>query len=171
MVSMYQVSIPPCLRALGALAEVLAKGDAHCAARGIEPSVMLQSRLYPDMFPLTRQVQIAADSARRLGARLTRTVPPSVPDVETSFIELQQRLATTIAGLRAITPEQLEGTEDMAITIPIQTGELKLTGLEYAQGFAIPNLYFHAVTAYDILRHNGVELAKKDFLGAPRSMA
>lgn len=165
MVSMYQASIPPCLRALTALSEVLAKGEAYCIARGIEPSVMLQSRLYPDMFPLSRQVQIAADSARRLGARLTRTVPDSIADIETSFVELQQRLATTIEGLRAVRPEQLEGTEDMAITIPIQTGQLQLTGLEYVQGFAIPNLYFHAVTAYDILRHNGVALEKQDFLG------
>ncbi len=165
MVSMYQASVPPCLRALTALSEVLAKGEAYCIARGIEPGVMLQSRLYPDMFPLVRQVQIAADSARRLGARLTRTLPASVPDTETSFVELQQRLAATIEALRAIEPAQLEDTEDMAITIPIQTGELKLTGLEYAQGFAIPNVYFHAVTAYDILRHNGVALEKQDFLG------
>ena len=165
MVSMYQASIPPCLRALTALSDVLSKGEAHCVAQGIEPAVMLQSRLYPDMFPLLRQVQIAADSARRLGARLTRTLPASVPDIETSFAELRQRLAATIEGLRAVRPEELEGTETMEIIIPIQKGELRLTGLEYAQGFAIPNVYFHAVTAYDILRHNGVVLEKQDFLG------
>lgn len=165
MVSMYQVSIPPCLRALDALSGVLAKGEAHCAAQGIAPEVLLQARLYPDMFPLSRQVQIAADSARRLGARLTRTVPTSIPDVETSFAELRQRLAATIADLRALRPEQLDGADDLTITIPMNAGELRLTGLEYAQGFAIPNLYFHAVTAYDILRHNGVVLTKQDFLG------
>ncbi len=165
MVSMYEASITPCVRVLRALSEVLKKGEAHCLTHGIDPSVMLGSRLYPDMFPLVRQVQIAADSARRLGARLTRTVPASVPDVETSFAELQQRVQATIDGLLAVKPEALDGTEGMAITIPIQKDELHLKGLEYAQGFAIANLYFHAVTAYDILRHNGVALEKQDFLG------
>ena len=165
MVSMYEASIIPCVRALKALSEVLRKGEAHCLSHGIDPGVMLGSRLYPDMFPLIRQVQIAADSARRMGARLTRTVPVSVPDIETSFAELLQRVQATIDGLLAVKPEEIADTKEMAITIPIQKGELQLTGLEYVQGFAIANLYFHAVTAYDILRHNGVALEKQDFLG------
>lgn len=166
MVSMYQLSIPPSLRVLNALSAVLGKGEAHCAAHKIDPAVMLQARLFPDMFPLVRQVQIAADTARRMVARLTATEPASAPDIETSFAELRQRLATTIEGLRAVDPDRLEGSETLAITLPLPTGPLHLSGLGYVQGFAIPNLYFHTVTAYNILRHNGVALEKQDFLGS-----
>lgn len=166
MISIYQATIPPALRILKNLGAVLAKGEAHCIARSIEPGVMLQSRLYPDMFPLVRQVQIASDSARRLGARLAGLDAPSMPDTETSFAELQARLTTSAAFLQSLVADQFEGAETREIVLPGRNGETRLSGLAYLQAFAIPTLYFHATTAFAILRHNGVEIGKLDFLGA-----
>jgi len=165
MVSTYKICIPPALRALDALSEILAKGEAHCTARSIDPAVMLQSRLYPDMFALTRQVQIASDSASRMGARIAGVAAPVMPDTETSFGELRERLTTTAKFLRALKPEAFEGGEDREVVVPVRGGELRMSGLDYFQAHAMPNLLFHAATAYAILRHNGVELGKKDFLG------
>ncbi|MDB5377651.1 MAG: hypothetical protein JWR00_2097 [Rubritepida sp.] len=167
MISIHQACIPPAVRALNALSAILAKGAAHCEARSIDPSALLQFRLYPDMFPLTRQVQIASDSANRLGARMAGVPVPSMPDTETSFAELEARLAKTIAFLTSLPASQFEGGETREIVIPGRKGETRMPALEYIQGSAFPNLYFHVATAYDILRHNGVEIGKRDFLGTP----
>jgi hypothetical protein len=165
MITLYQASIPPCLRALTSLAHVLAKGEAHCRARSIDPAMLLQARLHPEMFPLARQVQIACDTAIRLGARLVGLAPPSTPDTEASFAELQHRVGQVVAFLEALRPEQFEGGETRALEIPFGKAPLHLSGLVYLQGFALPTLHFHAVTAYAILRHHGVEIGKRDYLG------
>ena len=163
MISLHQASVPPCLRALASLAHVLAKGEAYCAARGIDPVTLLQARLHPDMFPLVRQVQIASDTAMRLGARLVGMAPPSLPDTEASFAEPQQRVAQAVGVLEALRPEQFAGAETRALVIPFGREPLHLSGLDYLQGFALPTLYFHVVTTYAILRHTGVELAPIPF--------
>jgi hypothetical protein len=147
------------------LTHVLAKGEVHCQARSMDPALLLQARLHPEMFPLVRQVQIACDTAIRLGARLVGLAPPSTPDSETSFAELQHRIAQAVAFLERLRPEQFEGGEARALEIPFGKMPLQLSGLGYLQGFALPTLYFHVVTAYAILRHNGVEIGKRDYLG------
>ena len=165
MISMFDAAIPPFLRALGALDTVLAKGAEHCEANGIEPSALLTARLYPNMFPFTRQVQTAADGPKLAAFRLTGQEPPKHPDIETSFAELQARVATVRGLLAEFRPEQFDGAETRAIAVPTGRGPLHFSGLDYLQAFALPNLYFHVTTAYDILRHNGVVLGKRDFLG------
>ncbi len=164
--SMYTASVPLFTRALGALSAVLGKGAAFAEARKIEQAVLLQSRLAPDMFPLARQVQIASDTAKGCVARLAGVEVPSFPDTETSFAELQDRLARTLALVAGFTPAQIDGSEDKEIVLKFRTGEQRFTGLDYLSFFVLPNVYFHCTTAYDILRHNGVELGKRDFLGA-----
>ena len=165
MISLYQASIQPCLRTLTNLMAILAIAEEHCTARKIEPAVLLQSRLYPDMLPLVRQVQIASDTARRLAARLAGTEAPSMADTETTFAEVQHRLAASIDYLKSLEPQLFEGSETREVSVPTREGELRMPGLVGALNFAIPNLYFHAVTAFAILRHNGIEIGKKDFLG------
>jgi hypothetical protein len=165
VITTYQACIPPCVHALTSLADILAKGQASCAERGIEPAVLLQSRLFPDMLPLTRQVQIATDIVRRFAARMVGETAPSAPDTETDFAQLQQRVASAIAYLQGFKPEQFEGSETRDIAIPNKDGERHMDGLAYAQLFALPNLYFHVTTTYAILRHNGVAIGKMDFLG------
>ena len=165
MITLHQASIPPTLRALASLAHVLTKGEAHCREQSIDPATLLQARLHPEMFPLVRQVQIACDTAIRLGARLVGLAPPSTPDTEASFAELQHRIAQAEAFLQALRPEQFEGGETLALEIPFGKAPLHLSGLGYLQGFALPTLHFHAVTAYAILRHNGVGIGKRDYLG------
>jgi len=165
-ISMYTASVPLFTRALGALSAVLGKGAAFAEARKIEQAVLLQSRLAPDMFPLARQVQIASDTAKGCVARLAGVEVPSFPDTETSFAELQDRLARTLALVAGFTPAQIDGSEDKEIVLKFRTGEQRFTGLDYLSFFVLPNVYFHCTTAYDILRHNGVELGKRDFLGA-----
>jgi hypothetical protein len=164
--SMYTASVPLFTRALGALSAVLGKGAAFAEARKIEQAVLLQSRLAPDMFPLARQVQIASDTAKGCVARLAGVEVPSFPDTETSFAELQDRLARTLALVAGFTPAQIDGSEDKEIVLKFRTGEQRFTGLDYLSFFVLPNVYFHCTTAYAILRHNGVELGKRDFLGA-----
>lgn len=164
-ISMYEASIPCCIRALQNLSGVLAKAAAHAETRKIEPAVLLNSRLYPDMFPLVRQVQIACDMVKGGAARLAGVEPPPYADTETSFGELQARIAKTVDYLRGFKPEQIDGSEQRAIVLVNRVGTLHFTGLEYLTAFVLPNLYFHSTTAYDILRHLGVELGKQDFLG------
>jgi hypothetical protein len=164
--SLYQAAVPPCVQALTSLAEVLTKAASHAAAEGVAPGALLQARLAPDMFPLVRQVQTAADFGRTIGARLTGMPHVRVPDVETSFAELQTRLATTLAFLASLTPDQFEDAATREIVLKFPSGELRFTGLNYLQQFALPNLYFHTSMAYAILRHNGVKLGKRDFIGA-----
>lgn len=163
--SMYQASIPMLLRGLDNLAAILAKAAAHAAARKIAAEVFLNARLAPDMLPLVRQVQIVSDTAKGCAARLAGIEVPSYADTETSFAELQERLAKTVAFLKGVAPEQIDGSEERAIVLKAHDQEIHFTGRTYLLGFVLPNFYFHLTTAYAILRHNGVELGKKDYLG------
>jgi hypothetical protein len=164
--TMVDASVLPLTRTLANLAAVLAKGQADAEARGIDPAVLLQSRLYPDMFPLVRQVQIASDIARRGIARLAGSEAPAVADNETSFPELITRLQQAIAYIQSVPAEQLIGTEEREVTVPIGRGQtITMRGWPFLSTFVLPNVYFHVTTAYNILRHNGVGLGKRDFLG------
>ncbi len=166
-ISMYQVTIPPMTHSLSNLVAILEKGAAYAEAKEIDPAVLISSRLFPDMFPLGRQVQIAADVAKRGAARLAGVEPPVFADTETTFPELIDRLQKTIAYLNTLTPEQIDGSEETAIELPFGQETLHFTGLPFLLHVIHPNVYFHVTTAYDILRHNGVELGKIDFLGKP----
>lgn len=163
--SMYQASIPVFVRRLKTLSAILKKGAAHAKARGIDPAVLVNARLAPNMFPLSRQVQIASDMVKGAAGRLAGVDIPSWPDNEATFTELQQRISNTIAFVKTIKPAQLDGTEQKQITLQIPAGSLGFSGQAYLQDWVLPNLYFHMSTAYNILRHNGVELGKADFLG------
>jgi len=154
-------------RALQNLINILQKGAAHAEAKKIDPSVLLNSRLYPDMFPLVKQVQVASDIARRGAARLAGIEAPAMEDNETTFAELIDRIDRTVAFLQSLSPDQINGTEEKEVTLPRREITLKFTGINYLLYFVIPNVYFHITTAYDILRHNGVELGKVDYLGKP----
>jgi hypothetical protein len=166
-ISMYQASVPSLIRSLKNLAAILEKSAGHAEARKIEPSVLLNSRLYPDMFPLSRQVQIASDMARRGAARLAGLEAPPIEDNETTFTELIARLHKTTAYLETLTPAQIDGSEEKLISLRVGDNTLNFEGLPYLLYFVLPNVYFHVTTAYDILRHCGVELSKLDFLGKP----
>ena len=164
-ISMYQASVPTLIQALKALSGVLDKGAKHAEAKGIDPAVLLGSRLYPDMFPLTRQVQIASDNAKGPAARLAGMEPPKFDDNEASFADLQARITKTIDFLQTLKPAQIDGSEDRQIVLQMRAGPLEFKGQAYLLHFAMPNFYFHCATVYAILRHNGVEVGKKDFLG------
>jgi uncharacterized protein len=163
--SMYQASVPVFTHMLGVLSKVLDKGAAYAEARSIEPSVLINARLAPDMLPLSSQVQIASDMAMRGAARLASAEFPSNPDTEATFPELQARITKTLRFLEGLSARQIDGSEERPINIKMRDGELNFTGQNYLLNFVLPNLYFHVTTAYLILRHNGVELGKKDFLG------
>lgn len=167
-ISMYQATVPPITHSLNNLIAILEKGAAHAEAKKIDPTVLINSRLYPDMFPLGKQVQIASDIARRGVARLAGVEPPAFADKETTFPELIDRLQRTIAYLNTLTPEQIDGSEEKAIDLPVGAETMTFQGMPFLLYFVHPNVYFHVTTAYDILRHNGVELGKMDFLGKPR---
>jgi len=166
--SMYQAAIPPLVNSLRNLVGILSKGETYAEEKKIEPSVLLGSRLYPDMFPLTRQIQIASDIARRGVARLAGSEAPKIEDKESSFPELKARLQETIAYLKTFTPEQIDGTETKSISLPVGEETLTFEGQSFLLYFILPNVYFHVTTAYDILRHGGVELGKRDYLGSPK---
>lgn len=164
--SMYQASAPVFIQGLNGLLTVLDKAAAHVEARKLDPAALLQARLYPDMFNFTRQVQIATDFAKGSVARLAGLEPPPFADVETSFAELRTRVEAAIAFLKSIEPAQVDGSEDRDITL-VRRGEASVVkGQPYLLQQAIPNFYFHLSMAYGLLRHNGVELGKRDFLGA-----
>ena len=165
-ISMYQASVPVCIRALNNLIGILKKGAAHAEAKKIDPTVLLNTRLAPDMFPLVKQVQIVSDVSRRGIARLAGVEAPSFTDDETTFAELIERLQKTIAFFETITPAQVDGSEEKTITLPIRDQTMTFAGLPYLLSFILPNVYFHVTTTYAILRHCGVELGKVDFLGA-----
>lgn len=164
-ISMYQASIPVFLRALDNLSAVLRLGDAHATAKGIDPLVLTGARLYPDMFPLSRQVQIACDMVKGGAARLAGIEAPPRPDTEKTFVELIERIEWTQAFLRRFDAGQIDGSEDRPVTMRTPFGELHFSGQQYLLNFVLPNLYFHATTTYNLLRHSGVELGKRDFLG------
>lgn len=162
--SLYDYYVPVLLRGLSALSKILDKAEAHAKAKGIDPAVFLSARLYPDMFPLTRQVQIACDTARRGAIRLAGGEPPSVPDTETSFDELRARIAQTIDAVRALPEAAFDGAEDRSLTLKVRGSDMTFSGLDFVRTWSLPNFYFHLTTAYAILRSNGLELGKPDFL-------
>lgn len=167
-ISMYQASVLPLIRTLSNLIGILQKGEAYSQAKNVDPAVLLNSRLYPDMFPLVRQVQIASDIARRGVAKLAGVDAPPVEDSETTFSELLNRLNEAIAYLKTFTPEQIDDSEEKEVTVPVGGGNtITMAGLPFLLAFVMPNVYFHVTTAYDILRHSGVEVGKRDFLGNP----
>ncbi|HYX63509.1 MAG TPA: DUF1993 domain-containing protein [Burkholderiales bacterium] len=166
-ISMYQASAPRFVNTLGNLAAILDKAQAHCDARKIDPLVLTGYRLFPDMFPLSRQVQIACDTAKGAVARLAGAEIPKHEDSERTFAELKARIAKTIDFVQSVKRERVDGAEDKEIVLQMRSGERRFTGLQYLLGHALPNFYFHVTTAYNILRHNGVELGKADYLGKP----
>jgi hypothetical protein len=164
--SFYQSVVPAYLQMLNSLSAILDKAEAHCAARKIEPSVLLGARLYPDMLPFSKQIQLVTDFAARGCARLTGGEAPSMPDTETSFAELKARLAKAAKYVEGFKPAQFEGAETREITFPVgPTNTMTLMGQQFLTHFSLPNFYFHATTAHGILRHNGVEIGKRDFMG------
>jgi hypothetical protein len=159
--SFHDLTVPAFLQILGSLSGLLTKAEAHCKAKNIQPA-----RLYPDMYPLTRQVQTVCDFAGKTCARLTGSEVPSTPDTETSFEQLQQRIAKTVDYVKSFKPAQFEGGDERDVTFPIgPNNTMTMKGRQYLVNFAFPNFYFHAATAHGILRHNGVEIGKRDFLG------
>ncbi len=163
--TMYHASAPVFTRGLTNLSAILRKAEEHAVARKIDPAVFINARLAPDMFPLSRQVQSATDSAKGCAARLAGAEVPRYEDTETTFPELQARIAKTVAFLQGVTPELIVGSEEREIVLKLRGKEVTFTGQSYLLTFALPNFFFHAVTAYDILRHNGVEIGKMDYLG------
>ena len=161
---MHAFSAPTFARMLRNLSAILAKAEAHAKAKNYDPAVLLSARIAPDMFPLTRQVQIAADAAKGAMARLAGHEPEKIEDNETNFADLQARIAKTIAIVEGYSEAQLEGADKREISIKIPNSELKFNGLDFLNTWALPNFYFHITMAYAILRHNGVELGKRDFL-------
>ena len=166
-ISMYQASAPRFANALKNLSAILDKAQAHCEAKKIDPAVLLAGRLYPDMLPLLRQVQIASDNAKGAVARLAGVEVPKYEDTEETIADLKARLAKTVDFVSSIKPAQIDGSEEKDIHLKLGTREVDWKGMQYLLGFALPNFYFHVVTAYDILRHNGVEIGKRDFIGTP----
>lgn len=164
--SMYQASIPVFVRALGNLSAILDKAAAHAEARKIDPPVFINARLAPDMFPLSRQVQSASDSAKGCAARLAGIEVPRYEDTETTFAELRARIAKTVMFMQGVKAAQVDGSEDRTITLKLRGREVNFSGREYLLNFVLPNFFFHATAAYAILRHNGLEIGKTDYLGS-----
>ena len=166
-ISMYQASAPRFANMLKNLSALLDKAQAHCEARKIDPAALTGFRLYPDMFPFTRQVQIACDTAKGAVARLAGVEIPKHEDTEQTLADLKARIAKTLAFIDSVKAAQVDGSEAKEVVLKMRAGELKFTGLQYLMGHAYPNFYFHVTTAYNILRHNGVEIGKRDFVGNP----
>lgn len=164
-ISMYSASVPVFIRMLKNLTGILEKAQAYADAKKIEPDVLLNARLFPDMFPVVKQVQVATDFAKGTAARLAGTEPPSFEDTEKTFAELIARVQKTVDFLKTVKADQVNGSEDRDITLKMRTGELNFKGEPYLNFFSLPNFYFHVTTAYAILRHNGVEVGKMDFIG------
>jgi uncharacterized protein len=165
MLSMYDITIPPLKKTLTNLAQLLKKGEAYAIAKEVDPALLVESRLYIDMYPLKRQVQIATDMSKGAAARLAGIDIPVYEDNETTFEALQARIEKTIAFLDSVTPQQLEQSESKQVTITIRKVDIQFTGLDYLQKWVLPNVYFHVTTAYNIMRHQGVVLGKSDYLG------
>lgn len=165
-ISLYTASVPVIKQMLLALAAVLKKAEAHATEKNIDPNAFLQARLFPDMFPLVRQVQIAVDFTKGIGARLAGVDIPSYPDTEVTFADLQALLVKVLAFIDTLTPEQFNGAENREIVLrPGTPKEKKLSGTAYLFNYGLPQFFFHVTTAYDILRHNGVDLGKRDYMG------
>lgn len=163
--SMYQASAPVFTKMLTNLAAILDKAQAHAEAKKFDPTVLLDSRLSPDMLPFTKQIHIATDFARGCIARLAGQEPPKFEDNERSFAELKARIERSVAAIKEYGPAQIDGTENREITIKMGGQPRTFTGQKYLQEIVMPNFFFHVTTAYALLRHNGVEIGKKDFVG------
>ncbi len=163
--SMYQASVPVFIRMLANLSVVLKKGEAHAQSKKIDPVVFTAARLAPDMFPLVRQVQIATDQVKGCTARLAGMEPPSYEDKEQSFADLYARIDKTLAFLKTFKPAQIDGSEERRVELKVRDKTITLKGQDYLFERVYPNFFFHVTTAYAILRHNGVEIGKSDFLG------
>lgn len=166
-ISMYQASAPRFVNILNNLSGILDKAQAYCDAKKLDSTVLTADRLYPDMFPLSRQVQIACDSAKGAVARLSGVDNPKHEDTETTVAELKQRIAKTLDFIGTVGAAQIDGSEDREVVLRLGGQDVKFTGMQYLLGFAYPNFYFHVTTAYAILRHRGVDVGKKDFVGNP----
>jgi len=167
-VLMHALSVEVFSHTLGNLALILEKAGANAAQRKFDTGVLLGARLAPDMLPLTRQVQIASDIAKNSVARLAGQEPPRFEDNESSIEQLRARIARTIDFLKSVPASALEGSETRTVKVPLEERTLEFTGVDFLQRWAIPNVFFHVVTAYDILRHNGVDLGKRDYLAGGR---
>lgn len=166
-ISMYQASVPRFVNILGNLSNILDKAQAHIDARKLDDATLTTYRLFPDMLPMARQVQIACDAAKGVVARLAGVEIPVHEDNEKTLAELKARIAKTIVFVQSVTPEQIDGTEDKDIVIKRGDKETHYKGLQFLLGHAIPNFYFHVTTTYNILRHNGIEIGKRDYIGNP----
>ena len=162
---MYQASTPCFARMLRNLSSIIDKAEAHCAAKKIEPAALTGARLFPDMFAFTRQVQIACDTAKGAVARLAGAEIPKHEDTEQTFAELKARIAKTLDFIESVPAAKIDGSEEREVVLQMRSGERRFKGMQYLLGHAYPNLYFHVTTAYNILRHNGVELGKADYIG------
>jgi uncharacterized protein len=165
--SMYQASVPRFVNILGNLSNILDKAQAHVDAKKLDPAALTGYRLFPDMLPMTKQVQIACDTAKGAVARLAGMEIPAYEDNERTLADLKVRIAKTVAFIQTVTPAQIDGSEDKEIVIKRGDKETRYKGMQFLLGHALPNFYFHVTTAYNILRHNGVEIGKRDYLGNP----
>ena len=165
--SMYDASVPVIKQMLSSLSDVLAKAEAQAIEKKIDPNELLQARLFPDMFPLTRQVQVACDFGKSIPSRLAGVDVPAYDDSEQSFAELQARIARTLAFIDGIDPAGFDGSEDRPILLrPGTPKERSIGGQAYLLNYGLPQFFFHVTTAYALLRHNGIDIGKKDYMGA-----
>ena len=169
--SMYQASVPAFVQVLSALSDVLGKAEAHAAAKKIDPAVLIAARLAPDMFPLSRQVLIACDFARGATARLAGVDVPSATGDDKTFADLRERIRKTIEYVQGVAPAQVDGSEERSVTISVAGKPFTFKGQPYLVHFVLPNFYFHTSIAYAVLRHNGIELGKRDFMGRVPGMS
>lgn len=165
MQTMSKASIPVFEIVLNALSAILDKAEAHAGAKKVEPAVLLAMRLAPDMFALTRQVQVATDQAKNGSARLAGVEPPKFEDTESTIAQLKERIAKTVAFLKTLDTKAIDASADREITFPLGPNKGQMKGDDYLNHFVLPNFYFHAISAYAILRHAGAEIGKRDFLG------
>ncbi|MGA8053941.1 MAG: DUF1993 domain-containing protein [Burkholderiales bacterium] len=166
-ISMYQASVPRFVNILGNLSNILDKAQAYVDAKKLDPATLTNYRLFPDMLPMKSQVQIACDTAKGAVARLAGVENPVHEDNETTLADLKTRIAKTIAFVQSVKPGQVDGTEDKEIVIKRGDKETRYKGMQFLLGQALPNFYFHVTTAYNILRHNGIEIGKRDYIGNP----
>lgn len=164
-ITIYEISTPVFIRALGNLSSLLNKAEAFCTENELDPAALIEARLAPDMFTLARQVQGACDAAKAAIGRLAEVERPSFPDTEETFSELQERITKTVHFIEGVDREKFDGAANLVVTIRLRGGDMEMTGLKLLLQFALPNFYFHMTTAYDILRHKGMQIGKMDYLG------
>jgi hypothetical protein len=163
--SIYDASIPPMIRMLQSISKIIDKAVAQAKSEDKDPATLLEARLAPDMHPFPRQIQIMSDAAKGAAARLAGVEAPAMPDTETTFAELQARISKTIDFLKSVSADKFAGAEDREVVLKFPSGEMKFSGRDFLTQFALPNFYFHATTAYGLLRHRGIAIGKMDYLG------